>query len=94
MDTLDALDIQHIERSLQEDFTWTISHVDDMCEDVDPEIQRAGAGIEYWDDVHGSRLDPKLVAQAEEDELRRFGKMKSMSTSNERKLSRTPKASS
>ena len=90
MDTLDALGIQHIERSLQEDFTWTISHVDDMCEDVDPDVQRAGTGIEYWDDVHGSRLDPKLVAQAEEDELRRFGKMKVYEYINRKEAEQDP----
>ena len=60
---------------MQEDFSWTLNLVDTLCEDDVVEVTRAETGIQYWDGVHGTELPLKLVALAEEEELRRFSQM-------------------
>ena len=50
-----------VERMMREDFQWpTIDLVSDLCEP------------EYWDEVTGLPLDPKLVTSGEKDEFYRF----------------------
>ena len=71
------VELSMIERMMREDFTWpSINSVqDDMCEPSPQDVQRSEVALDYWDEVTGLPLDPKLVAKAEEEELTRFSDM-------------------
>ena len=67
------MDVTNLEENLyQDDMTWTINEVSDMCEPVDPMIRQMMLDMEYFDENTWERLDPSLVEKAELDELARF----------------------
>ena len=70
------IELNIIERTMAEDFRWpTIDAVDDLCEPKDIQLQQQETAYEYWDEVTGQLLDPRLVAKAEMEELDRFKQM-------------------
>ena len=69
------MEVSLVERLMQEDFSWGLSSVSDLCEEELADQRGEAACPWYWDEHSGERLDPKLVAKAEKDELDRFQKM-------------------
>ena len=64
-----------VERLCQDDMSWHLHNVEDMCEKEDPELQRKIADYSYFDENTWEELDPKLVAKGEQEEYERFCKM-------------------
>ena len=62
-----AMEEYRIQQNLQDDMTWEINEVSDMCE--------KDAEVEFLDEVTWEKLDSKLVKAAEEEEMARFTKM-------------------
>ena len=75
------LELMYIETMMQEDFEWTLdlatkmTKVDDMCEQLDKAVMNTEHALAYFDEISGERLNPKLVARAEDAELARFKDM-------------------
>ena len=60
---------------MQEDFEWRLQSVSTMCDGDSDVAKRALADMTYFDENTGERLDPRLVAEGEAEELGRFAKM-------------------
>ena len=70
------LELSKCERLMREDFNWpTIDELTDLCEPSSAWQKQQDMAHEYWDEVTGLPLDPKLVVKAEKDELDRFREM-------------------
>jgi hypothetical protein len=53
-----------------------LAALEDMCEPMEPSLQKHYNEHRFYDENTGEELDPVLVAKACEDELQRFEKMK------------------
>jgi hypothetical protein len=53
-----------------------LAALEDMCEPIEPSLQKHYNEHKFYDENTGEELDPVLVAKACEDELQRFKKMK------------------
>ena len=67
--------VSEVERLMQEDFQWGLHSISDMCDSELDVARQALADMTYFDENTGERLDPRLVAEGEAEELRRFAKM-------------------
>jgi hypothetical protein len=56
--------------------TGELARLEDMCDPIEPSLQKHYNEHRFYDENTGEELDPVLVAKACEDELQRFEKMK------------------
>ena len=73
--SLSDIEPSRAERMMQEDFEWRLQSVSTMCDGDSDVAKRALADMTYFDENTGERLDPRLVAEGEAEELGRFAKM-------------------
>ena len=71
----DSMEVSYCERMMQEDFTWSVHSVSDMCEQESLAAKQSVADMTYFDENTGEALDPRLVQAGEAEELQRFAKM-------------------
>ena len=72
---LSQLEVNAMERMMQEDFRWPLHSVSDMCEAECAILKHAVVDMTYHDENTGEVLDQRLVREGEEEELSRFKKM-------------------
>ena len=74
-DGMDIDNISFVERTMQEDMTWTLDAVSDMCMPEDPFMRQINTDFMYYDENTWEPLDTKMVIEAEKAELKRFQDM-------------------
>ena len=69
------METSQMERLMQEDFSWCLGSVSDMCERDPPDVKQVVTDMAFYDETAGEALDQRLVREAETEELSRFSKM-------------------